>query len=194
MTETSLGEIDRSRSIYQYASQFCDPRIVVSFWKKFHDFEVGHGNEETFREMLRIKRSVSAKYSQGNQTAADTLTETQHIQSDADVARKEAEKLAKLEGGASSGNIALKRIAMGKETSDMQKLEAQASSILEQTKNVSRSTGEQKTEDMNIEEKAIPSDVYGGLTTAVTQAKKSKAPEDTIVGAMERFRKRRKVA
>ncbi|KAK9154116.1 hypothetical protein Sjap_001596 [Stephania japonica] len=62
--EKSLGEIDRSRAVYVFASQFADPRSDPNFWNKWHDFEVQHGNEDTFREMLRIKRSVSASYSQ----------------------------------------------------------------------------------------------------------------------------------
>ena len=37
-------------------------QTTASFWKTWHDFEVHHGNEDTFREMLRIKRSVQAKY------------------------------------------------------------------------------------------------------------------------------------
>jgi len=36
----------------------------TEFWAAWNDFEVAHGNEDTFREMLRIKRSVSASYSQ----------------------------------------------------------------------------------------------------------------------------------
>uniref|UniRef100_A0A1J3EVD1 Pre-mRNA-splicing factor SYF1 n=1 Tax=Noccaea caerulescens TaxID=107243 RepID=A0A1J3EVD1_NOCCA len=62
--ERSLGEIDRARSVYKYASQFADPRSDPEFWNKWHEFEVQHGNEDTYREMLRIKRSVSASYSQ----------------------------------------------------------------------------------------------------------------------------------
>ncbi|ERM94339.1 pre-mRNA-splicing factor SYF1 isoform X1 [Amborella trichopoda] len=62
--EKNLGEIDRARGIYIFASQFADPRSDVAFWNKWHEFEVQHGNEDTFREMLRIKRSVSASYSQ----------------------------------------------------------------------------------------------------------------------------------
>lgn len=62
--ERSLAEIDRARAIYVYASQFADPRSDPGFWKKWNDFEVQHGNEDTFREMLRIKRSVLASYSQ----------------------------------------------------------------------------------------------------------------------------------
>ncbi|KAF3451555.1 hypothetical protein FNV43_RR07650 [Rhamnella rubrinervis] len=62
--EKSLGEIDRARAIYVFASQFSDPRSDADFWNKWHEFEVQHGNEDTFRDMLRIKRSVSATYSQ----------------------------------------------------------------------------------------------------------------------------------
>ncbi|KAH7545927.1 hypothetical protein FEM48_Zijuj01G0146100 [Ziziphus jujuba var. spinosa] len=62
--EKSLGEIDRARGIYVFASQFSDPRSDPDFWNKWHEFEVQHGNEDTFREMLRIKRSVQASYSQ----------------------------------------------------------------------------------------------------------------------------------
>lgn len=60
--EKRLGEIDRSRAIYVHASQFADPSQDPSFWQKWREFEVEHGNEDTFREMLRIKRSVQAQY------------------------------------------------------------------------------------------------------------------------------------
>ncbi|TPX34862.1 hypothetical protein SmJEL517_g02635 [Synchytrium microbalum] len=60
--EVKLGEIDRGRAVLAFASQFCDPRMDAEFWKRWHDFEVKHGNEDTFKEMLRIKRSVQAKY------------------------------------------------------------------------------------------------------------------------------------
>ncbi|KAF7558799.1 hypothetical protein G7046_g5360 [Stylonectria norvegica] len=60
--EKRLGEIDRARAIYGHASQFCDPRTNPDFWTKWEQFEVQHGNEDTFKEMLRIKRSVQAQY------------------------------------------------------------------------------------------------------------------------------------
>ncbi|KAL8800651.1 MAG: hypothetical protein Q9182_005021 [Xanthomendoza sp. 2 TL-2023] len=60
--ERRLGEIDRARAIYGHASQFCDPRTTPAFWSKWESFEVQHGNEDTFREMLRIRRSVQAQY------------------------------------------------------------------------------------------------------------------------------------
>lgn len=60
--ERRLGEIDRARAIYGHASQFCDPRREPGFWQKWESFEVQHGNEDTFKDMLRIKRSVQAQY------------------------------------------------------------------------------------------------------------------------------------
>lgn len=60
--EKKLGEIDRARAIFQHGSQFADPRLSASYWDKWQDFEVQHGNEDTFKEMLRIKRSIQAQY------------------------------------------------------------------------------------------------------------------------------------
>ena len=60
--ERKLGEIDRARAIYAHASQFCDPRVNPGFWQEWHNFEIETGSEDTFREMLRIKRSVQAQF------------------------------------------------------------------------------------------------------------------------------------
>uniref|UniRef100_A0A8B9V8V9 XPA binding protein 2 n=1 Tax=Anas zonorhyncha TaxID=75864 RepID=A0A8B9V8V9_9AVES len=38
------------------------PQITANFWQTWKDFEIRHGNEDTIREMLRIKRSVQATY------------------------------------------------------------------------------------------------------------------------------------
>ncbi|PHH49548.1 Pre-mRNA-splicing factor syf1 [Ceratocystis fimbriata CBS 114723] len=60
--EKRLGEIDRARAIFGHGSQFCDPRTSPDFWAKWEAFEVQHGNEDTFKEMLRVKRSVQAQF------------------------------------------------------------------------------------------------------------------------------------
>ncbi len=57
-----MGEIDRARAIYVHCSQICDPKSNGKFWQIWKEFEVAHGNEDTVREMLRIKRSVQATY------------------------------------------------------------------------------------------------------------------------------------
>ena len=60
--ERRLGEIDRARAIYGHASQFADPRMAKDFWEVWEKFEIAHGNEDTFKEMLRVKRSVAAQF------------------------------------------------------------------------------------------------------------------------------------
>ncbi|RTG83765.1 pre-mRNA-splicing factor SYF1 [Schistosoma bovis] len=60
--ERKLGEIDRARAVYAYCAQMCDPRTETQFWQIWKEFEVTHGNEDTLREMLRIRRSVQATY------------------------------------------------------------------------------------------------------------------------------------
>ncbi|KAJ0411750.1 hypothetical protein ATCC90586_006709 [Pythium insidiosum] len=76
--ETQLGEFERARAIYAHAAQLCDPRQhEASFWKVWHDFEVAHGSEHTFLEMLRIKRSVVAQYSTVNYIAEPPATESE---------------------------------------------------------------------------------------------------------------------
>lgn len=69
------GEIDRARAIYAHCSQICDPRMTNEFWQIWKEFEIRHGNEDTMREMLRIKRSVQAMYNtQVNMMSAQMLS------------------------------------------------------------------------------------------------------------------------
>lgn len=76
--ERKLGEIDRARAIYAHASQFCDPRTNPEFWAEWHTFEIDTGSEDTFREMLRIKRSVQAQFNtEASYLAAQALAASQ---------------------------------------------------------------------------------------------------------------------
>ncbi|KAK9243469.1 hypothetical protein V1506DRAFT_544291 [Lipomyces tetrasporus] len=75
--EEKLGEIDRARAVWVHGSQFADPRIHPRYWEKWHEFEVLNGSEETFKEMLRIKRSVQAQYNTDvNFIAAQTVAKS----------------------------------------------------------------------------------------------------------------------
>lgn len=100
--ETKLGEVDRARAIYAHCSQICDPRVRIiklvcvfiltflyfmqvtsNFWQIWKEFEVRHGNEDTMREMLRIKRSVQAMYNtQVNMMSAQMLNNATNPPSD----------------------------------------------------------------------------------------------------------------
>lgn len=49
-------------------------QVTSNFWQIWKEFEVRHGNEDTMREMLRIKRSVQAMYNtQVNMMSAQML-------------------------------------------------------------------------------------------------------------------------
>ena len=103
--ERRLGEIDRARAIYGHGSQFCDPRTTPTFWQKWEAFEVQHGNEDTFKEMLRIKRSVQAQYNTDvNFIASQALARSQQRPEDgengeggAGDANEQADAMAALE-------------------------------------------------------------------------------------------------
>ncbi|KAJ7445741.1 hypothetical protein B0H11DRAFT_2086655 [Mycena galericulata] len=86
--ERKLGEIDRARAIYAHASQFCDPRVNPQFWGEWNTFEIETGSEDTFREMLRIKRSVQAQFNtEASYLAAQTIAAKQGTR----IAEQEAE-------------------------------------------------------------------------------------------------------
>lgn len=90
--ERKLGEIDRARAIYAHASQFCDPRTSKEFWKEWNQFEIDTGSEDTFREMLRIRRGVQASFNTDDSYVAASArlaeagekTESPNIQEAAD--------------------------------------------------------------------------------------------------------------
>ena len=82
--ERKLGEIDRARAIYAHASQFCDPRVNPRFWAEWNSFEIDTGSEDTFREMLRIKRSVQAQFNtEASYLAAQTVAARQGAKTEA---------------------------------------------------------------------------------------------------------------
>jgi pre-mRNA-splicing factor SYF1 len=66
--ERKLGEIDRARAVLQYGSQFADPRREAGYWQRWRSFEEAHGNEDTFREMLRVQRSVETAFAHVSRT------------------------------------------------------------------------------------------------------------------------------
>jgi pre-mRNA-splicing factor SYF1 len=91
--EKRLGEVDRARAAMQFGAQLVDPgRDKMGYWNAWHEFEVSHGNEETFRDMLRIKRSVSAAFSTVNYNSGEMADATKPM-SDAEaiamIAREE---------------------------------------------------------------------------------------------------------
>lgn len=103
--ERKLGEIDRARAIYAHASQFCDPRVYPEFWSEWNSFEIETGSEDTFREMLRIKRSVQAQFNtEASFLAAQTVAARKGAAIDASAyAVNEADPMAAAEREAGKG-------------------------------------------------------------------------------------------
>eukprot|EP01114_Cavostelium_apophysatum_P017774 TRINITY_DN5355_c0_g1_i2.p1 TRINITY_DN5355_c0_g1~~TRINITY_DN5355_c0_g1_i2.p1 ORF type:complete len:856 (+),score=276.49 TRINITY_DN5355_c0_g1_i2:217-2784(+) len=116
--EKKLGEIDRARGIYVYGSQFCDPRIDPSFWNKWREFEVEFGNEDTFREMLQIKRSVQAQFNtQLNLTNLEALAAAKSGEMARLDAANEMQRLEREEGPQSAKSILVAAKAAAAESS-----------------------------------------------------------------------------
>ena len=95
--ERRLGEIDRARAILGHGSQFADPRSQAAYWRKWEEFEVAHGNEDTFKEMLRVKRSVQAQFNTDVGYIATTAVERSHGGADEDGDTDKADAMAALE-------------------------------------------------------------------------------------------------
>ncbi|VDO02545.1 unnamed protein product [Rodentolepis nana] len=77
-------------------------RTEPEFWKTWKEFELTHGNEDTLREMLRIKRSVQATYNTKVSFMASHLAATQEQAKDPMQAMESAvtaEETSKVAGG-----------------------------------------------------------------------------------------------
>lgn len=73
--ETNLNEYERVRSLYTYTAQFTNPMDYKDFYNAWRDFEALYGNENTFREMIRIKRSVLSVFSKSKTYSMIKVTE-----------------------------------------------------------------------------------------------------------------------
>uniref|UniRef100_A0A0E0JMK7 Suppressor of forked domain-containing protein n=1 Tax=Oryza punctata TaxID=4537 RepID=A0A0E0JMK7_ORYPU len=55
--EEALGEAARARAVFVHASGYADLDADEEFWTKWSSFEVRHGDEDSFTDMLRIKHT-----------------------------------------------------------------------------------------------------------------------------------------
>ncbi|GFQ99306.1 pre-mRNA-splicing factor SYF1 [Trichonephila clavata] len=170
--ERKLGEIDRARAIYSHCSQMCDPRTNPDFWKTWKEFEVRHGNEDTMREMLRIKRSVQATYNtQVNFMSAQMLSAAVAA---AGIAVPETEKdsmqnleaqakLLAFEGAKEPALNRNKVMFVRGETNDDNALAHVETNNPDEIDLGDSSDEDEKVEEIQLEERAVPDEVFGGL-------------------------------
>ncbi len=184
-----------------YGSQHCDPGKDHTLWKKWNDFEVRHGNEDTFRDMLRIKRSVQLQFSQQHVNTTDTAaaliqngpaSKRQKISNDMEklerqMMNEDMRNLVEAPSLSRGGDIVA---TGGDETSSVIPVAGSARNTDEiaiddddddemvEDGAAKGPTGKQQMARMNLVEKAIPAAVYGGLM------KEGEAPS----GALARFK------
>jgi pre-mRNA-splicing factor SYF1 len=172
--ENKLGEIDRARAIYAHCSQICDPRVTVEFWNTWKDFEVKHGNEDTVREMLRVKRSVQAMYNtqvnfmsaqmlsaqslkQAAQEAAEDRNEMKILEEKArELAEESAQDLPK---AGSKGIQFIRSNATHEELGQLTKTNNPEEINIDEDV----SDDDEAIEEIHLQKKAIPTEVFGDL-------------------------------
>ncbi|XP_056647942.1 pre-mRNA-splicing factor syf1 homolog [Diorhabda sublineata] len=167
--ETKLGEIDRARAIYAHCSQICDPRITADFWQLWKEFEVRHGNEDTMREMLRIKRSVQAVYNtQVNMMSAQMLSSAGSMSGTvADLAPGVKDGMRLLEAkavemaGTSQGNKPTGIMFVRGETQGAGKDKVVNPDEIDIDSE--NSEEEEEDEEVPVEKQSVPSEVFGSL-------------------------------
>ncbi|KAK3188096.1 hypothetical protein Dsin_027657 [Dipteronia sinensis] len=212
--EKSLGEIDRARAIYVFASQFADPRSDGDFWNRWNEFEVQHGNEDTFREMLRIKRSVTASYSQTHFILPEYL-----MQKDQKLTIDDAKDKLKRAGVPEDEMAALERqlapAANDNNAKDSSRIvgfvsagvESQTDGGVKVTANhedielPDESDSEDDGEKVEIAQKDVPTAVFGGLAGKRDEREKDEEGEDAAgggndgesrLGALERIKRQKR--
>lgn len=201
--EKSLGEIDRARKIYVYASWLADPRSDGDFWNKWHEFEVQHGNEDTFRDMLRIKRSVSARHSQTHVMLPEYLMQKPTVDEAMDQLKKSGvpeDEMAALERqlapattpkDVSANNTAAREVLFVSSES--------ASKVTQNQEEIELPEGSDEDEDeddgkVEIAQKEVPEAVFGGLIRKRDEeAEKENENGDggSRLGALERIKRMR---
>jgi pre-mRNA-splicing factor SYF1 len=188
--ETGLRETDRARAVLVYGAQLADPRRDPDYWKAWHEFEVSHGNEETFREMLRVKRSVQAAFSTVNYNSAEmgagapkveALTEESALEM---IARSEGVEVDSKKQPLIGGFVQGKRKA---EVADLGEVERRAARLRQATAAPSSGGDEIDIESIEdddedeeevpsngvdnsangVSEKAVPAGVFGGLAPSI---------------------------
>ena len=208
--ERQLGEVDRARAVFRHGAQLADPKREPKgpsgFWDQWHAFEVAHGNEDTFRDMLRLKRSVAAFYSQtyqpstalqakaaragGAQTRGKGpskqlgagMDSMQALEAERDI--EPATIAGFVKGGTQGGTVTAEGTAVV-DGGDGGEAAANPEDIdLDDLGDDGDGDGGEGGDGFALKEKAVPDAVFGAALDA--SGKRAGAP---AVGAMERFKR-----
>jgi pre-mRNA-splicing factor SYF1 len=186
--ERKLGEIDRARAIYAHGAQYCDPRTEKGFWDAWTDFEKKHGNEETFRETLRIRRTIQAQYNtQINMMTAQMLAASK--QSEAEEAKRTANEMEAIERRAIALQLKTAPKALPTVRQDVESQLIQEVSAPNTEEIVIREPGEEEEEVAEeLEEMQVPAAVFGGVKDMSKREAEAEVGEQ---GALARIKRQR---
>jgi len=185
--ERKLGEIDRARAIYTHGAQYCDPRVETAFWQVWSDFEKKHGNEETFREMLRIKRSVQAQYNtQINVMSAQMLAASKKDESEG--AKKTANEMEALEKQAVAVLDKVPPPTVNAKQVERQIIEELTAANPEEI-HIREPGEDEEDHDVELEQIQIPTAVFGSVNAG--EVKDEEMEEEGQTGALARFKRKR---
>ncbi|XP_069459971.1 pre-mRNA-splicing factor SYF1 isoform X2 [Ambystoma mexicanum] len=172
--ESKLGEIDRARAIYSYCSQICDPRLTASFWQTWKDFEIRHGNEDTIREMLRLKRSVQATYNTQVNFMASQMLKISGTSAGAEFGQNEMDDMRLLEQRAEQLAAEAEKdkpkvkdkilfVRSDASRSELAELSKQANPDEIDIDDESDGSEDDEPDEVHLEQKSVPDAVFGGL-------------------------------
>ncbi|WIA16429.1 hypothetical protein OEZ85_013118 [Tetradesmus obliquus] len=208
--ERKLGEIDRARAIFVHGSHLADPRRARPFWEAWNEFEVRHGNEDTFKEMLRIKRSVAASYAQMHiHTAAPVPDAAAAAPADGAAAAAGGDSMAALEAAALvdkgtrlSGFVSAGVIQQGQQAPAAGQQAAAAAAAAANPEEIELGDEDDDEDAGNeaaaadgaeaepeLQTKAVPAGVFGALAGQAEGGEQQQGEQQ--LGALERFKKRR---
>jgi pre-mRNA-splicing factor SYF1 len=73
--EQRLGQLERGRKLLAHGSQYANPKKFEYFWDFWKNYEISHGNEETYKNMKRVRRAVEIAFSDKHFNTLDVGTE-----------------------------------------------------------------------------------------------------------------------
>jgi pre-mRNA-splicing factor SYF1 len=182
--ERKLGEIDRARLIYTFASQYADTHADADFWKLWQEFEVHFGNKQTFLEMMRISRSVEEHRSSLNLTSIRRreAEEQKVADSSAKRVRPPSDAMADKEVAAAEAEAALppakRRAAIEEREQAARAAQETAEERNREEMNIDLNEDEEGVGAANLEQIQVPDAVFGTADAA-----------QSSLGALERMRR-----
>ena len=191
--EKKLGEIDRARAIIRHGSQLANPKQPnCGYWDEWRKFEEQHGNEETFREMLRCKRSVAIYFSEANQATNHNVGMSGQGRDDGGDKAAAVDKMAQLEEQATAlpGFVRAETVG-GHREGEEEKEEDNPEDIDIDIDDDDDDADADADADAVVRQKAVPDDVFGSLKRKEEDGGGAAAAKQQAMGAMERFKRAR---